>query len=108
MWFVGPCWSLLVLVGPAFVAGLVCVSVGLRIGKSTGSECQLSLAVREKSQKPDVHSRSFESIYLPWVDLPADKLLGDLLFSVDSSSSADDGGETSPWRTIAFASMGFP
>jgi hypothetical protein len=47
-------------------------------------------------------------LHFPWVDLPDDLLLGALLFSIESSSSADVGGATSPWSTIAFASMGLP
>jgi hypothetical protein len=38
----------------------------------------------------------------------ADLLEGDLEFSTDSSSRADDGGETSPSSTIAFALTSFP
>jgi hypothetical protein len=41
-------------------------------------------------------------------ELDADLFAGDLLFSTDSSSSADGGGETLPWSTMAFASIDFP
>jgi hypothetical protein len=62
-----------------------------------------------KPKQPDgARQRRFECFHFPWVDLPADLLVGDLLFSIDSSSSADDGGGTSPWSTIAFASTAFP
>jgi hypothetical protein len=49
-----------------------------------------------------------ECIHFPLLEPTLDRLVGDLLFSTDSSSSADDGGETSPWRTIAFALTSFP
>jgi hypothetical protein len=47
-------------------------------------------------------------IHFPGGELTADLLVGDLLFSTDSNSSADDGGDTSPWSTIAFALTSFP
>ena len=49
-----------------------------------------------------------ECVHLPLLEPPPDLLVGDLLFSTDSSSSADDGGDTSPWSTIAFALTSFP
>lgn len=47
-------------------------------------------------------------IYLPEPELSADLFWGALLFSTESSSSEDSGGETSPWSTIAFAFASFP
>jgi hypothetical protein len=38
----------------------------------------------------------------------ADLLEGDLAFNTDSNSSADDGGETAPSSTSAFALTSFP
>ena len=49
-----------------------------------------------------------ECFHCPLLEPPADLLEGDLLFSIDSSSSADNGGDTSPPSTIAFASTAFP
>jgi hypothetical protein len=49
-----------------------------------------------------------ECIHLPLLVPPTDLLMGDLAFSTDSSSRAEDGGETSPWRTIAFALTSLP
>ena len=68
---------------------------------------------RSETFRPNTHFYKnlpcrLECVHLPWLEPPPDLLAGDLAFSTDSSSSADDGGETSPWRTIAFALTSFP
>ena len=94
---------------------------------ATEAKCKLLLLVHNRErggQNPTVSvpNRKFrqtthfyknlayrwECIHGPLLEATFDRLVGDLLFSTDRSSSADDGGETSPLRTIAFALTSFP